>query len=81
MSPIEFRDVRMRQPFMPFRIYLSDGRTFDVKHPDAVFQTKNALYIVADHDPETGEVTTREVVGLLHVTGVTQFNTLEALAA
>ena len=81
MSPIEFRAIRGRQPFMPFRIHLSDGRTFDVKHPDAVFNTKNALYIVAGHDPATGEVTRREVVGLLHVTGVTQFKTLAALSA
>ena len=81
MSPTEIHQVLLRQPFMPFRLYLSDGRTFDVKHPDAAFPTKNAIHIVSGHDPATGEVTRREVVGMLHVTGITQHRTLAALAA
>ena len=81
MSPIEIRQILLRQPFMPSRIHMSDGRTFDVKHPDAAATTKNAIYLVIDHDPSTGEVTEREVLGMLHVTAVTQFKTLAALSA
>ena len=27
------REWLKRQPFQPFRVFLSDGRTFDVRHP------------------------------------------------
>jgi hypothetical protein len=27
------REWLKRQPFQPFRVYLADGRTFDVRHP------------------------------------------------
>lgn len=81
MSPIEILKVLTERPFQPLRLHLSDGRTFDVKHPDAAFPTKNAIYLATGHDPATGEVTQREVVGMLHVTSVTQFRTLAALAA
>ena len=81
MSPIEIRLILRRQPFMPCRIHMSDGRTFDVKHPDAAATTKNAIYLVIDFDPTSGDVTEREVLGMLHVTAVTQYRSLEGLAA
>ena len=34
--------------------------------------TKNAVYIESDHDPATGDARVEDVIGLLHVTGVTQ---------
>jgi hypothetical protein len=34
MSPQDLIDLLRRQPFAPFRIYASDGRTYDVRHPD-----------------------------------------------
>ena len=33
MRPEDIREFVRRQPFEPFRITLTDGRTFDVVHP------------------------------------------------
>jgi len=34
MRPEDVRQLLRRQPIEPFRIFASDGRTYDVKHPD-----------------------------------------------
>ena len=34
MSAEELRDVLKQQPFEPFRLVMSDGEGFDVRHPD-----------------------------------------------
>ena len=34
MCPQDFFDLLRRRPFVPFRIFATDGRTFDVRHPD-----------------------------------------------
>jgi hypothetical protein len=40
-----------RQPFEPFRIVLSDGRVYDVRHPDMCIAGQSALYVgVTDAD-------------------------------
>jgi hypothetical protein len=32
-------------PFQPFRVYVSNGETFDVHHPDMVLATPGAVHI------------------------------------
>jgi hypothetical protein len=34
MPPAEILRMLRQQPFLPFRLHLADGRTFDVRHPD-----------------------------------------------
>ena len=34
MGPQDLFDLLRRRPFVPFRIFATDGRTFDVRHPD-----------------------------------------------
>jgi hypothetical protein len=34
MSPIDLIQMLRVKPFGPFRIYASDGRTYDIYHPD-----------------------------------------------
>ena len=34
MRPEDVREFLRRQPFRPFRLTLTDGRTYDVMHPD-----------------------------------------------
>ncbi|HVS38784.1 MAG TPA: hypothetical protein VMS17_24725 [Gemmataceae bacterium] len=36
MPPAELLKLLRRQPFVPFRIHLSDGITYEIKHPDLV---------------------------------------------
>jgi len=37
MRPEDIEKLLKTQPFVPFRVHLSNGHTFDVKHPETVF--------------------------------------------
>ncbi len=41
----ELAELRYAQPFEPFRIYLSNGRQYDVRHPELLFVEKHVCYI------------------------------------
>ncbi len=59
-----------RRPFVPFRLILSSGTTYDILHPEMLFVSKSGL-TVALYDrsqPSPDEVPEREVlVSFLHV--------------
>lgn len=79
MSPIDFKKLLHKLPFQPFRLHISDGRTFDVAHPELVSSSKSTLYLRLLIDPDTGEYREEAVViGLLHVTGTTPLSLLES---
>ena len=79
MSPIDFKKILYGLPFKPFRLHISDGRTFDIYHPDLVTCTKSTLFLRLKVDPATGEYQEdAETVGLLHVTGTTPLSLLPA---
>lgn len=52
------RDVilayQKKVPFLPFTIHLSDGRSFKVDHPDALFNSKAGILY---HESNDGELT------------------------
>jgi hypothetical protein len=37
MTAEELRDTLREQPFEPFRIVLTDGATYDIRHPDLLW--------------------------------------------
>ena len=45
MSPQELYEILHRQPFLPFRIHLADGRSFDVPHPEFVLVTARTAVV------------------------------------
>ncbi|HMO26667.1 MAG TPA: hypothetical protein PKB10_10385, partial [Tepidisphaeraceae bacterium] len=60
-----------RRPFVPFRLILSSGTTYDILHPEMLFITKSGL-TVAIYDrqqtPRPDEIPARETLVLfLHV--------------
>ncbi len=36
MRPEELKELLETEPFVPLRIHLTDGKVFDIYHPDAV---------------------------------------------
>jgi hypothetical protein len=36
MLPGDVLSLARQQPFVPFRLYLADGRTLEVRHPDMI---------------------------------------------
>ncbi|MCB9851227.1 MAG: hypothetical protein H6817_11060 [Phycisphaerales bacterium] len=45
MHPVEIREHLRRQPFEPFRVHISDGTHYDVRHPEMAYVTARELYI------------------------------------
>ena len=68
MRPSDIRVFLQCQPFPPFRITLTDGRTYEVRHPELVMVGRSSLVIglpaPGDAEPIYDQFVT---VSLLHV--------------
>jgi hypothetical protein len=68
MRPEDIRDFLQRKPFQPFRLTLTDGLTYEVRHPEMAMVGRSivAIGMPAPNDP--GPVFDRLVtVSLLHI--------------
>jgi hypothetical protein len=54
MRPVDIKQIRDAQPFTPFRIVFTDGRTFEIPHRDHLFIAQHTLEIGVEPDPTTG---------------------------
>jgi len=63
------KDYLRRRPFTPFRVTLSSGQSFDVRHPDAAILLKNGLAVAygESHDDLPDRLAH---LSLLHITSV-----------
>ena len=65
MTIQEIQRLRATQPFEPFRVFVADGRRYDVKHPEHLAQSASGRMIVVAL-PDDSFIT----LDLLLVTGV-----------
>jgi len=57
-----------RRPFQPFRITLTDGRTFDVHHPELMMVGRSSAVIGVPRPGDANPVYDRAVtVSLVHI--------------
>jgi hypothetical protein len=63
MRPEEIKELLDRDPFLPFRVFLADGQTFDVTRPHAVALGRTGMFIVLPDDRW-------KIVPLRHVTSI-----------
>ncbi len=48
----DMREMLDERPFKPFRIFMSDGKTFDIRHPELVFLLRSRLMVgIPTDDP------------------------------
>jgi hypothetical protein len=69
MTPRTFRDLLRRRPFLPFRIVMSSGHAYEVRHPDMAMITQTDLLVGLD-DPGDGVPAEFKICSLLRVTAV-----------
>jgi hypothetical protein len=69
MRPEDLRDVLRRQPFVPFRIHMTDGRAFDVSHPEFVLVYRT-YFDVAIPSRKDGIMERSERAALIHIVSV-----------
>jgi hypothetical protein len=60
-----------RRPFVPFRIILSSGTTYDILHPEMLFVSKSGVTVAIydkDQRPSPEEIPSREsLISFLHI--------------
>ena len=66
MRPNEIQEVLRRQPFQPFRVRLSTGQAYEIRHPEFAALNRFSLFV---GDPATGEGLPDRMIqcDLLHV--------------
>ena len=67
MSPLNLLKRVKQRPFTPFRMVVSEGATYDVRHPDQVIVTRDTAVIGIPGDQEQDLHETFVLVDLLHV--------------
>ena len=45
MRPDALNDLLKKQPFQPFRMFLSHGKSFEVRHPELAVMGKNLMFL------------------------------------
>jgi hypothetical protein len=69
MPPDAVLKALRQRPFIPFRLYVSDGALFEVRHPDLVLVAPGYIIIgMPPAYPQPATIERHEVVALQHVT-------------
>jgi hypothetical protein len=67
MSPEELREMNRRQPFEPFRLVMTDGVSYDIRHPDLLLIGVRSAIVGLTGDPSQTFYERSVKVDLLHV--------------
>ena len=70
MSTAALKDLLSRRPFEPFRLRLSSGDAYEVRHPEMALLLRNGIYVAIPDKPTNGseELPDKAVwCSLLHV--------------
>lgn len=72
MMPGAMNAELSRDPFVPLRLFLSDGRQVVIKNPGLCFINRGALYVARIDRPNSRLADDLDVVSLRHVVSVEQ---------
>ena len=73
LNPESLRAELNRQPFVPLRIHLTDGKMYDIRHPEMAIITSREVYVGREEtSPGSGVAKGCDLVSLLHVVRVEQ---------
>jgi hypothetical protein len=64
-----FRDLLSQTPFKPFRLVMSSGETYAVRHPEMAFLTRDSI-VVGLEIPDDGIPAEFKICSLVHVTAI-----------
>jgi hypothetical protein len=73
MREHELMEVLRARPFHPFRMFVSDGAAYVVRHPDLVLVTPTSAIVGAPRADQPGPAIERfNIVDLSHITRLEQ---------
>ncbi len=68
MRPEDVREFLRRRPFQPFRLTLTDGRTYDVMHPELAIVGRSWVEVGLARPGDPENIAERLIsVSLLHI--------------
>ena len=67
MAPEELRDVLRTQPFQPFRLVMTDGQAYEIRHPDLMMVGRRSAIVGLPGQPGRTFYERTVQVDLLHV--------------
>ncbi|MDO8629417.1 MAG: hypothetical protein Q7R41_02895 [Phycisphaerales bacterium] len=73
MDPDELFEKVRHRPFEPFRIHVSDGTSYDVKHPDQIMVGRRSCHVGIARNG-TGPFQKIAVVANVHITRIEPLN-------
>ncbi|MDR3637835.1 MAG: hypothetical protein P4L84_28775 [Isosphaeraceae bacterium] len=74
MTVQTFRELLSQRPFKPFRLVMSSGQTYDIRHPEMAWLTRTSILVGID-DSEDGVPAEFKICSLLHVTAIEPLST------
>jgi hypothetical protein len=75
MNHEELLDVSRRQPFLPFRLVLTTGEKYDIRHPDLIMVGRRSAIVGVSNEPERTVYDRAIRVDLLHVVAIEELPT------
>ena len=69
MTVQTFRDLLGARPFRPFRLVMSSGQNYDVRHPEVAMLTRTSILVGVDV-ADDGVPAEFKICSLLHVTAI-----------
>lgn len=69
MTVKTFRNLLTQRPFRPFRLVMSSGQAYDVRHPEMAMLTSTNIIVGID-EADDGIPAWFKICSLLHVTAI-----------
>jgi hypothetical protein len=77
MNATDLKSHLTSDPFIPFRIHMTGGKSFEIIHPDQVLLTQTRAHIDVQPDAQHGIPDHAEYCSLLHVVRVEELPNAE----
>jgi hypothetical protein len=74
MTVQAFRELLTQRPFKPFRLVMSSGEAYEVRHPEMAFLTRSDILVGVDETDE-GVPAEFRICSLLHVVTIEPLDT------
>jgi hypothetical protein len=78
MSHEELKARIRQRPFIPFRIVLTEGTSYEIRHPDLFMLGKRSAVIGLAKDPQADFYDATVMVDLLHIVRLEPLDTTAA---
>ena len=70
-----FQKLLAKKPFQPFRLVMSSGKTYEVRHPEMAMLTRTDILVGIDITEE-GVPAEFDICSLLHVSAIEPLNAM-----